>query len=32
VSTSRAPLLYAENATDITSDVIRVYDIRTAAR
>jgi len=26
VSTSRAPLLYAENATDITSDVIRVYD------
>ena len=32
VSTSRAPLLYAENATDITSDVIRVYDNRAAAR
>ena len=28
VSTSRAPLLYAENATDITSDVIRIYDNR----
>ena len=32
VSTSRAPLLYAENATDITSDVIRVYDSKAAAR
>jgi Skp family chaperone for outer membrane proteins len=32
VSTSRAPLLYAENATDITSDVIRVYDGKAAAR
>ncbi|MGA2117514.1 MAG: OmpH family outer membrane protein [Bryobacteraceae bacterium] len=32
VSTSRAPLLYAENATDITSDVIRVYDKRAAAQ
>ena len=31
VSTSRAPLLYAENATDITSDAIRVYN-RQAAR
>ena len=30
VSTSRAPLLYAENATDITSDVIRVYNNKTA--
>lgn len=32
VSTSRAPLLYAENATDITSDVIRVYDNKAAAK
>jgi len=32
VSTSRAPLLYAENATDITSDVIRVYDKMAAAQ
>jgi Skp family chaperone for outer membrane proteins len=27
-STSQAPLLYAENATDITSEVIAAYETR----
>jgi len=26
VSTSQAPLLYAENATDITKDVVAAYE------